>query len=225
MMMLSGLANRAPGYDRAPTREEESFAAYERPWTEYNMHGDKQERPAPRGNVVKCFAWCGPACCVWEPDCSEFFGSACDDCICKGKCCQGTFELFDFDLYKCNEKSALVDPDVAMKEYCPCLSSLLRPAHAGGCGERPCRFSGCTCCCVHCTCICCPSPCVDCFEFLDWSDEEQMMMDGKFVAYQRDRRPPENQKIEKYSPSVRDELAVRSNDALGRWAAARAAYF
>ena len=54
------------GYDRRPTEEEAKGPPDQRPWTEYDGHGDKQPKPPFKAwsfGTCLCF---GPTCCVFE---------------------------------------------------------------------------------------------------------------------------------------------------------------
>ena len=54
------------GYDRRPTEEEAMGPPDQRPWTEYDGHGNKQPKPPFKALPFGAGLCCGPTCCVFE---------------------------------------------------------------------------------------------------------------------------------------------------------------
>ena len=54
------------GYDRRPTEEEATGPPDQRPWTEYDGHGNKQPKPPFKALSIGACLCSGPTCCVFE---------------------------------------------------------------------------------------------------------------------------------------------------------------
>ena len=54
------------GYDRRPTEEEATGPPDQRPWTEYDGHGNKQPKPPFKALSFGACLCSGPTCCVFE---------------------------------------------------------------------------------------------------------------------------------------------------------------
>eukprot|EP00039_Didymoeca_costata_P029312 m.24112 g.24112 ORF g.24112 m.24112 type:complete len:197 (+) comp7577_c1_seq1:192-782(+) len=167
------------GYDRRPTEEEEDLPPDKRPWTEYDMMGNKQDRPPYKGLPCGTFCCWGSTCCVCECQwCCGEDNDQCCDVICLGRCermpvciCCGP---------QCD------DTDCCDCDCCRCCSQPGRSAKVGwqeccsmDCCEKCCapRYAGCQFICLHITCIGCPAGCENCL----CCKEEQLRMDGDCV--------------------------------------------
>ena len=167
---------KPPGYDRAPTLEEALRNPDERPWTEYDANGNKQERPPYRGWMFRACLCCGPPACVWEMQLCECCGDDMDAILCK--CNFGRLKMCLCFGPRCDTRfcsccvggccgvstNPVTSVKVQAQECCEC-----------DCFDRcaP-RYSGCILLCCHCSCLQCPVGCQDhCC-----CNEEQMMMDG-----------------------------------------------
>jgi len=186
------------GIDRKPTREELSLPPDQRPWTVYDMNGDKQKKPhlkAMRCGPCLCM---GPTCLVFELEwCkAEDADRTCDLlCRCQGhrlKTCLFCGPQCDEPLMPicCSCKSAEANAKISVAEFCEfdCFDSYC-------CSPR---YAGCQLGCCHCTCVRCMPCCVgfccfaefysaECCEYDYMSccvglcylgGEEQLMMDG-----------------------------------------------
>ena len=69
------------GYDRRPTDQEALGPPDQRPWTEYDGHGDKQSKPPFKALGFGPCLCLGPTCCVFELQWPEWLcGSDADRC-------------------------------------------------------------------------------------------------------------------------------------------------
>ena len=146
--------------DRGPTDEEAGWPDSERPWTEYDLNGDKQAKPDFKACQFHTCLIAGPTCCVFELQWCECCGDDADRtcdvlfrcqtnrmlmCICCGPQCNEPL------LPGCCYKGTFADQKVTMRECCEC-----------DCCDSICmyRYAGCQVLCCHCTCVKCYPCCV-----------------------------------------------------------------
>jgi len=194
------------GLDRAPTAEEAAQPPDKRPWTEYDMEGNKQGRPPFKACHPHACICCGPVWCVfecqWCKACGHDADRTCDVCcrcqtnrmkmfVCCGPQKDDPVKWCDCCLCCCGPKDGDADMRVSRQEACECdcVSNRFIP-----------RYGGCQFCCIHITCVkcggCCPADCQNkcCCE------EEMLMMDGDLVPFTKEVKMllhPENQAMER----------------------------
>ncbi|KAL1495354.1 hypothetical protein AB1Y20_016723 [Prymnesium parvum] len=170
------------GIDRGPTPQEMEEPLDQRPWTEYDVQGSKQQRPPFKACTVKMGVVCGPPCCVVEcqwPEwlCGPDADQTCDVCC---RCDLGRAKLCCCAGPQCNDTSCCScfgsccsccsccygnKPKITVQEACEC------DCLSNACGPR---YAGCQLCCCHCSCVQCPP----CLTYCCCCKEETLFMDG-----------------------------------------------
>jgi len=183
----------ARGLDRKPTTEEFDAPPDKRPWTEYDMEGNKQKKPPFKAfapSICCCF---GPTCCVYELQWCSHCGADADttcDVLCRCQtnrmkmclCCGPQRDDVDCNCWRrccpccCGPGGMGADANMTMTECCEC-----------DCIENQCgwRYSGCQppCLCCHVSCVMCPP----CFPDCCCCEEEILYMDGDLKPMVMDR--------------------------------------